>query len=146
MKRRIHATAGMISWLLIASFWSSTVVSELFLDQGAVVDVKVAVSYALIALIPCIALTGASGFSMGGKSRDPLLVGKRRRMPIIGLNGLLVLVPAALYLSAKAQAGEFDTGFYVVQGVELVAGAANLALMGLNIRDGRRLRRRHDER
>jgi hypothetical protein len=146
MKRRLHATAGAISLLLVASFWSSTVVSELFLSEDAVVDVKVAVTYALVALVLCMALTGASGFSMGGKSRDPLLAGKRRRMPIIGLNGLLVLIPAALYLSAKAQAGEFDAWFYAVQGGELVAGAVNLLLMALNIRDGRRLRRRRDER
>lgn len=57
-------------------------------------------------------------------------------MPLIGANGLLVLLPAAIYLQSKASAGAFDTGFYAVQVVELVAGAANLAMMGLNIRDG----------
>jgi len=35
-----------------------------------------------------------------------------------------------------AAAGEFNTAFYAVQALELVAGAANLTLMGMNIRDG----------
>ncbi|WP_256077927.1 hypothetical protein [Massilia sp. YIM B04103] len=147
MKRNVHAIAGVASFLFIATFWTSTVIAELFLSQGAVASVKLAVAYALIAFIPCMAATGATGFIMGGKSTFPLLADKRRRMPIIGLNGLLVLVPAALYLSAKAQAGEFDAGFYRVQAVEIIAGALNLFLMGLNIRDGRRMsRRRHASR
>lgn len=142
MKRRVHAIAGVSAFLLIASFWTSTVVSELFLESAAVVSVKMAVAYALIALVPCMAVTGATGFSMGGKSLHPIVVGKRRRMPAIALNGLIVLVPAAIYLSEKAQVGQFDTVFYAVQGVELLAGAINLLLMGLNIRDGWRLSRR----
>lgn len=143
MKRNIHAVAGFLSFLFIASFWTSTVVSELFLSQSAVTSVKVAVTYAFIAFIPCMVATGATGFAMGGKSTFPLLAAKRRRMPIIGANGLLVLIPAALYLSSKAQAGEFDFRFYAVQGLELLAGITNLFLMGLNIRDGRQMSRRH---
>lgn len=144
MKSKLHALAGVSSLLLIASFWLSTVVSELFLSQGAVASVKIAVVYALIALVPFMAVTGATGFAMAGKSSDPILAGKRRRMPMIGVNGLIVLVPAAFYLSTKAQVGEFDAWFYTVQGVELVAGAVNLLLMGFNIRDGRRLSRRRE--
>ena len=42
-------------------------------------------------------------------------------------------------LNRWAVAGSFDTAFYVVQAIELVAGATNLALMGLNARDGLRM-------
>ena len=142
MKRKIHAIAGVSSFLLIASFWTSTLIVELFLTQSAVVSVKVAITYGLILLVPCIAATGATGFALGGKSTNPIVVGKRRRMPIIAINGLLVLIPAALYLSYKAQAGEFDTWFYTVQGLELIAGATNLLMMGLNIHDGWQMSRR----
>lgn len=145
MKRNIHAAAGVLAFLFVAAFWTSTVVSELFLDDGAVTSVKVAITYAFIAFIPCMAITGATGFAMGGKSTSPILVAKRRRMPIIGANGLLVLIPAAIFLSIKAQAGEFDTTFYTVQVLELLAGATNLFLMGLNIRDGRQMSRRHQK-
>jgi hypothetical protein len=38
-----------------------------------------------------------------------------------------------------ANAGRFDTLFYGVQGLELVAGAVNVVLLSLNMRDGLRL-------
>ena len=67
-------------------------------------------------------------------------------MPLIAANGLLVLVPCAIVLNRWAAAGAFDVMFYTVQALELLAGAVNLTLMGLNIRDGLtmsgRLRRR----
>jgi len=145
MKRNIHTVAGVLAFLFIAMFWTSTMVSELFLDHSAVTSVKVAVTYAFIAFVPCMAITGATGFAMAGKDTSPILVAKRRRMPIIGANGLVVLIPAAIFLSIKAQADEFDTAFYTVQVLELLAGATNLFLMGLNIRDGRQMSRRHQK-
>lgn len=57
-------------------------------------------------------------------------------MPLIAANGLVVLIPAALFLTAKAKAGEFDSLFSTVQAVELIAGAINFSLLGLNMRDG----------
>ncbi|WP_227493507.1 hypothetical protein [Paracoccus kondratievae] len=68
-------------------------------------------------------------------------------MPIIVVNGLLLLIPAALFLAFKAKADEFDAYFYIVQAIELIAGAVNITLLGLNLRDGLmmkgRLRRRN---
>ena len=60
-------------------------------------------------------------------------------MPFIAFNGLLILLPSAFYLHAKAQAGVFDTSFYAVQVVELVAGAINFWLLSKNMRDGLKL-------
>ena len=77
--------------------------------------------------------------AMGRKRKDALTKAKKTRMPVIALNGLLILVPAAWFLASKAAAGEFDNTFYAVQAIELVAGAANLTMMGLNIRDGLRM-------
>ncbi|ASC68407.1 hypothetical protein [Achromobacter denitrificans] len=141
MKHRIHAAAAMLTLLFLAAFWMSTVVSELFLSASAVAQVKIAIAYALWGFLPVMMLTAASGFLMGGKGRHPLLLAKRRRMPFIAINGLLILVPAAVFLSLRAQAGLLDRAFYGVQALELAAGAANLALIGLNIRDGLRLGR-----
>ncbi|MPT38800.1 MAG: hypothetical protein E2603_09885 [Achromobacter sp.] len=141
MKHRIHAAAAMLTLLFLAAFWMSTVVSELFLSASAVAQVKIAIAYALWGFLPVMMLTAASGFLMGGKGRHPLLLAKRRRMPFIAINGLLILVPAAVFLSLRAQAGLLDRAFYGVQALELAAGAANLTLIGLNIRDGLRLGR-----
>ncbi|KMW45439.1 hypothetical protein PQH03_12615 [Ralstonia insidiosa] len=142
MKRKVHATAAVLCLLFLSAFWTSTVVAELFLSAAAVAQVKQGIAYALLVFVPAMMVTGATGFAMGAKGQHPLLVGKRRRMPFIAANGLLILVPAAIFLSVRAQAGMFDGAFYAVQAVELLAGAINVTLIGLNIRDGLRLSRR----
>ncbi len=63
-------------------------------------------------------------------------------MPLIAANGVLVLIPSALFLASKARAAEFDAGFYAVQALELVAGATNITLLGLNMRDGLKMKGR----
>ena len=78
---------------------------------------------------------------MAGPSPKGLLAGKLKRMRLIAANGILVLVPSVLFLAWKAGCGEFDAAFIAVQCVEFAAGSLNLALMGLNIRDGLRLSR-----
>lgn len=139
MKRKIHAAAAFLSLFLIASFWLSTVTSEFFMSKLAVAHVKEAIAFALFLLVPSIAITGATGFSMGGKGRSPALINKRRRTPVIAGTGILILLPAAIFLCLRAQAGLFDETFYWVQGLELMAGASNMILISLNIRDGLRL-------
>jgi hypothetical protein len=68
-----------------------------------------------------------------------LAAGKLRRMKIIAANGLLVLVPSALFLNWRASAGDFGAAYFAVQLIEFAAGGVNLALLGLNMRDGLRL-------
>lgn len=127
----------------IATFWVSTLVSEVFLSAEAVVAVKVFVVQGLLVLIPALAVTGASGFSLARQRQGDLVRRKLRRMRLIAANGLLVLVPAAFFLRYQAQLGSFDALFFGVQALELAAGFANLWLMGLNVRDGLRLSGRH---
>ena len=77
------------------------------------------------------------------KGRRVGLVGaKVKRMPIIAANGILILVPAALFLAFKASHDEFDSIFYTVQALELVAGTTNISLLGLNMRDGLKMKGR----
>ena len=139
MKTRVHAIAGAIGLLMILTFWTSTVISELFGSQETVAMVKGLVLRGMFILIPAMAIVGASGASLGKGRSDALVSAKMKRMPIIAANGLLILVPMAFLLESRASAGSFDTMFYLLQGVELIAGAVNLTLMGLNMRDGIRL-------
>lgn len=136
MKTKVHAIAGFIGFLMIALFWTSTVYSELFTDHATIAAVKAAILKGMFIFLPAMAIVGASGMSLGGKRHDRLSLAKKKRMPIIAANGLLILLPAALYLESKAASGAFDTIFYAIQVLELIAGAANLTMMGLNIRDG----------
>lgn len=139
MKPIVHAIAGTTAMLIIASFWTSTLISELFLGHAAVAAVKHAIVIGLFLLVPFMAATGGSGFALGKTRKGWLLNQKQKRMAIIGANGLLVMIPAAIFLNDKAAAGEFDVAFYAVQVVELIVGVAQLTLMGMNFRDGLKL-------
>ena len=139
MKKLVHPVAGAIALLTIASFWFSTLISELSGSVEAVVAVKTAIPWGFLLLIPALAAAGGTGFSLVGGRAKGLAATKLKRMPVIAANGLLILVPSALFLAWKASAGEFDAAFYGVQAIELVAGAANLVLLGLNMRDGLRM-------
>ena len=140
MKPVIHAIAGTTAMLTIATFWTSTLVSELFLDQTAVVAVKHAIAvYGLAILVCAMGLTGGSGFALGKTRKGRLVEQKKNRMRFIGINGLLVMLPSALYLYSKSAVAEFDTLFYVVQVLELSAGLVQLFLMSRNFHEGLKL-------
>lgn len=139
MKTRIHAIAGAIGFLMILLFWTSTVLSELFGSYETIASVKGWILSGMFILIPAMVVVGGSGMSLGRGRTEKLVSAKQKRMPIIAANGLLILLPMAFVLEGKASAGTFDTLFFVLQGVELIAGATNLTLMGLNMRDGLKL-------
>ncbi len=140
MPKRLHLFAGLLASLCIATFFLSTVVVELFGSHAAVAQLKsLIVTPGLWILIPAMAAAGGSGTFLSKSRRGQLVDAKKKRMRFIAANGLLVLVPCALILNRWASAGMFDATFYVVQAIELIAGATNLTLLGLNARDGLRL-------
>ena len=139
MKSKLHALVGTIAIVCIATFWTSSLICELFLSTESVVAVKNAILMAMWLLIPVMAATGASGFALGRGRHGRLIEAKTRRMKIIAANGCLVLLPSAVTLASMANQGRFDAIFHTVQAVELVAGALNLVLLALNMRDGLRL-------
>ena len=139
MKKRVHAIAGGLGFLMILLFWTSTLFSELFATHDTIATIKAMILKAMVIFIPAMAIAGASGMAMGRRRKDALTAGKKKRMPVIAMNGLLILLPSAWFLAGKAATGQFDGTFYLVQGIELIAGLVNLALMGMNIRDGLRM-------
>jgi hypothetical protein len=140
MLRTFHLLAGLLATLTIATFFSATLLVELFGAHAAVTSIKHLIVFpGLLVLVPAIAATGGTGFVLSKTRAGRLLEAKMKRMPFIAANGLLVLLPAAIILDRWASQGAFDTRFYLVQAVELLVGASNLTLMGLNIRDGLKL-------
>jgi hypothetical protein len=142
MIKIVHPIAGALAILTIATFWLSTALSELFGTQAVVTAVKTAIPWGFLLLIPSLAAAGGSGFVLAKGRRAGLVGAKIKRMPLIAANGILVLIPSALFLAFKAKAAEFDAVFYTVQALELAAGATNITLLGLNMRDGLTLKGR----
>lgn len=140
MKIIIHLIASIIATLMIALFFFSTLIVEIFADPTMIAQVKsLIVTPGLWILIPAIAATGISGFLLAQTRQGQLVENKQRRMPIIAANGIVILIPAAIFLDKWASAGNFDGMFYSLQTIELLAGCVNLILMSLNMRDGLRL-------
>lgn len=142
MKLRLHAIAGTLALLIISTFWISTVFSEVFGSPQTIAQVKTAVLSGMALLIPAMATAGATGAALGRGWKLPQVAAKSRRMKIIAANGLLILLPSAVFLAIKAQSGQFDAVFYAVQALELCAGAVNITLLSTNLRDGLALARR----
>lgn len=142
MLKLVHPVAGAIAILTIATFWLSTLGSEMFAPREVIVAVKSAIPWGFLILIPALAVTGGSGFTLAKGRKGGLIRTKLKRMPIIAANGLLILIPSALFLAHKARVGEFDAVFYAVQALELIAGATNITLLGFNMRDGFKMKGR----
>jgi len=140
MIKTVHPVAGVLAILTIATFWLSTALTELFAPQAIVTTVKTAIPWGFLLLIPALMAAGSSGLALARGRRAGLVGAKIKRMPLIAANGILVLIPSALFLASKAAAAEFDTGFYAVQALELAAGAVNISLLGLNMRDGLKMK------
>lgn len=134
---RVAAFAGMT---LITAFWTSTVLVELFGDPEAIARVKTIIALTIPVLVLSLATAGLTGRRLAQGWKSPIAAAKRKRTAIAAANAILILIPAAIFLAIRARAGQFDTGFYVVQGAELVAGAANLMLLIANARAGARLK------
>ncbi len=137
MINKIHLVAAFIATLCIATFFTSTILVELFGSHESIATIKgLIVMPGLFILVPAIAATGVTGFIVSKNRKGHLVDNKLKRMRFIGANGLLVLLPTAIMLDQWAATGSFDTKFYIVQSLELLAGAMNLLLMSLNMRDG----------
>jgi hypothetical protein len=142
MFKIIHPVAGALAISAISTFWLSTALTELFASQAMVATVKTAIPWGFLLLIPALMAAGGSGFVLAKGRRAGLLGAKIKRMPLIAANSVPILIPSALFLASKARVAEFDTGFYAAQALELAAGAVNIALLALNMRDGLKLKGR----
>jgi len=67
MITRIHTMAGGVGFLIILTFWSSTVISELFTSQETIAAVKQMILYGMVFLMPALAIAGGSVMAMGRK-------------------------------------------------------------------------------
>ena len=118
------------------SFISTTILVEAFGDEEAIRAAKRAILFGLALLVPTMAAAALTGRRLAGASRAPVIVRKLKRMRVIGVTGALVLVPCAITLDRLAQGDTFNLAFGMVQALELLAGATNLTLLALNMRDG----------
>lgn len=134
---RVHVAASLVAIATLATFLGLAVASEL--SPGFTPTARTSILRGLLVLVPALMAIGITGLRLARKHKGRLVEDKLRRMKLVAVNGLFVLLPCAIWLAWRAETGHFDTAFGVVQLIELVAGAANLRLLLLNLRDGMRL-------
>lgn len=134
--RLLHRFAGAVALAILLVFQASTIVAETSLSHASVILVKDMIVLGLIPRILCMATAGITGNLIARKPLAGLPRTKANRMKIVAVNGLVILIPAALWLDRAANANAFGTSFYAVQAVEIVAGLLNATLLVLNMRDG----------
>ena len=135
---KIHVVATAVAMVTILSFFTASLYAETVGDTALILATKIAILYALPLMIfamPTLALTGNI---LAGKRQSPLVRIKQRRMKAVAINGM-ILVALAVFLFTRAHGGRIDPVFLSAQAVELLLGAINLLLLGLNVKDGLRL-------
>lgn len=137
--KRIHKMAAVIAFLMIVSFFSSSLFADIFGDHEIIAQVKQTILYSVGLLVIAMMTTGITANKLYGAKVQGALAVKQKRMKIAAANGVVILIPAAIFLARWSVAGQFDSLYWTVQGIELIAGATNAILLGLNIRDGIRL-------
>jgi uncharacterized membrane protein len=141
MLTHIHRLAGMLAMLLIATFWITSLLADFLATYPQQQSIRSLILAGVGVLIPTLMITALSGKKrLHKRPLNDLLKRKQQRMKWIASNGLLLLLPCAIFLNWRIQISTPDLLFQLVQTLELLAGAVNLTLLGLNARDGMRLR------
>lgn len=134
---KTHVVAALVATFTIACFLVLAIGAELVPQHLAAI--RAGIAWGLLLLVPALAATGLTGYQLARGHRGRLVGDKLQRMQLVAANGLVVLVPSALWLAWRADAGQVEGMFRVVQLVEIAAGATNLSLLLHNLRDGLRL-------
>ena len=73
-----HRLSSISAYLLIMSFFISTVLVELFGDHQAILFVKAYISYAIWAVVPLMAAAGITGSKMAPNVKKGPLAAKKK--------------------------------------------------------------------
>jgi hypothetical protein len=132
---RVHIIATVIALLTIATFFISSLIAELNGNEGFIKEVKKTILFALPIMLIAMPALGVTGNKLSGKSQNPIVLAKRKRMRFVFINGI-GLITLACFLYYRSHYQSIDTTFLVAQVAELVLGLTNLILIGMNIRSG----------
>lgn len=137
--KNIHKTAAILALVLITSFLTSTIIADLLATPQQIAHVKSTILMFIPGLILAMMVTGISAKKLYPGAIKGVFKIKQTRMKVAGINGVIILLPAAIILARWSALGQFDGLYWTVQILEIIAGMTNLTMIGLNIRDGIRL-------
>lgn len=140
--KKTHKIAAIVAFILIATFQISTISVELFGTNTQISAVKSIILMLIPLLILAMITTGVTANKLYPGTMKGIFKVKQLRLKIAAINGLIILLPSAIVLAKWSAVAQFDSIYWTVQAIEIIAGMTNLTMIGLNIRDGIRLARK----
>lgn len=142
MKRKTVVTAHFIATIIagvtIVTFFSLSLVAEIKGDAQFIKWVKTFILYALPVMVIAMPMLKITGDKLAGKSTNPIILAKKKRMKLMIVNGI-GLITLAVFLYYRSHFQEIDRVFLVAQLAEFGFGLGNLTLIALNARSGLQL-------
>jgi|SRR5690606_22378888 len=142
MKRKTlvktHLIATVVASLTIVTFFCLSLFAEIRGDEQFIKSVKAFILYALPVMILAMPALKITGDKLAGKSKNPLIVAKTKRMKIVVVNGFL-LINLAIFLYYRSHYQKIDSIFLLAQVAEFALGLLNLSLIFTNARAGMQL-------
>lgn len=137
MKRKtivkVHFIATVIAGLTIVTFFSLSLIAEIKGDIQFIKSVKAFILYALPVMVIAMPMLKITGDKLAGKSNNPIILAKKRRMKLMIVNGV-GLISLAVFLYYRSHFHTIDHVFLVAQIAEFGFGLGNLTLIVLNAR------------
>jgi hypothetical protein len=102
---RIHITATIVAVVTISSFFTCSLVAEIKGDETFIKNVKEAILFSQPLLIIVMPVLRIAGNQLAGKSQNPIILAKRKRINIVLVNGIALMTLACfLYYRLRYQA------------------------------------------
>ena len=122
-----HHTSSILVLLMIICFEISSLSSEFLGDYTLIANVKKAILYSLPLLMIFMIIAAVSAKKLALLyTNNPYAQIKVKRMKLMGMNGLVFLMPLAILLNYFAQNSIIDTTFYLLQCLEIICGLFNI--------------------
>lgn len=145
MKRKtvvsIHIAATVLAVLTIVTFFSVSLFAEIKGDVQLIKQVKVFILYALPVMIITMPMLKITGDKLTGKTKNPIILSKKKRMKGMLINGIGLII-LAVFLYWRSHFYNIDKVFLFAQIIELALGLSNLILLVLNAKNGIELSRK----
>src|SRR4028118_1917765 len=88
---KIHVIVSVIAVITIATFFVSSLVAEIKGEETLIRKVKEAIFLSLPVLLIAMPALGATGNKLAGKSQNPIVLVKQKRMKFIFVNGITLI-------------------------------------------------------
>ena len=135
---RAHLIATIVAVITISTFFVISLFAEIKGDKILIKSVKAFILYALPIMVLAMPVLKITGDKLAGKSKNPAVLAKAKRMKIVILNGI-GLISLAVFLYYRSHYHMIDNIFLRAQIAEFVLGLANLTLIIINAKSGMQL-------